>query len=301
MPSSIAWNSVPFMDVIDAVPLPRRPDEDDDLDHGTVQFIGTATTLIRCAGFTVLTDPNFIHRGEQIHLGYGICARRRTDPALDIEELPPVDLLVVSHLHADHFDRVAERQLSKTLPIVTTPHAANALNRKGFQVTHPMAPWDSRVFVKRTGTLRITAMPAQHGPATLHRLLPQTMGSLLEFQPPSARPVKIYISGDTLLVDALREIPRRHPQIDLALPHLRGTRIMNILLTMDAEQGLKAMRLIGASRTIPIHYNDYPVFRSPLSDFKQLALQAGVEEQVAYLAQGESYQFAVAASVHRHT
>ena len=51
-------------------------------------FIGTATVILRYAGFTILTDPNFLHQGDHIHLGYGLRSNRRTDPAIDINELP---------------------------------------------------------------------------------------------------------------------------------------------------------------------------------------------------------------------
>jgi L-ascorbate metabolism protein UlaG (beta-lactamase superfamily) len=83
-------------------------------------FIGTATTLISFGGFTVLTDPNFLHRGDSIHVGYGLRAQRLTDPALELEQLPPVDLVLLSHLHEDHFDRLVEQRLDRSLPIVTT-------------------------------------------------------------------------------------------------------------------------------------------------------------------------------------
>src|SRR4051812_8111706 len=73
---------------------------------GSITFIGTATVLIRFGGFTILTDPNFLHGGERIHLGYGLHARRLTEPALAIEQLPELDLVVLSHMHEDHFDRV---------------------------------------------------------------------------------------------------------------------------------------------------------------------------------------------------
>jgi len=76
--------------------------------------IGTATTLIRYAGFTILTDPNFLHRHEKVRLGYGLSSRRLTEPALDIADLPPVDLVVLSHMHEDHFDRVAEERVIRT-------------------------------------------------------------------------------------------------------------------------------------------------------------------------------------------
>jgi L-ascorbate metabolism protein UlaG (beta-lactamase superfamily) len=67
----------------------------------------------------VLTDPNFLHRGERVHLGKGRWTTRRTDPA--IGELADLDLVVLSHLHGDHFDRVAREGLDRSVPIATTP------------------------------------------------------------------------------------------------------------------------------------------------------------------------------------
>jgi hypothetical protein len=53
----------------------------------------------------------------------------------------------------------------------------------------------------------------------------------------------MYITGDTLVIDALKEIPRRYPDIDLALLHLGGTRVLGILVTMDAEQGVEMLQI----------------------------------------------------------
>src|SRR5215210_4382529 len=97
-----------------ALVLPRR-NETPDFGSGSIFFVGTATVLIRYAGFTILTDPNFLHQGDHVHLGYGLISRRLTNPAVEIEDLPPLDLVVLSHLHGDHFDRVAEAKLDKTL------------------------------------------------------------------------------------------------------------------------------------------------------------------------------------------
>jgi L-ascorbate metabolism protein UlaG (beta-lactamase superfamily) len=97
----------------------------------SVQFVGTATTVLRLGGFTLLTDPNFLHRGQGAYLGKGLAARRLTDPALRIEQLPQLDAVVLSHLHGDHFDRVARGGLDRGLPILTTPHAARRLHRWG--------------------------------------------------------------------------------------------------------------------------------------------------------------------------
>jgi len=95
----------------------------------TVTFIGNATTLISAGGLTLLTDPNFLHRGQDAYLGYGLVSKRLKDPALRIDQLPPIDAVVLSHMHGDHWDRVAQRGLDHGLPIVTTPDAAKRLHR----------------------------------------------------------------------------------------------------------------------------------------------------------------------------
>src|ERR671915_1414624 len=114
--------------------LPRRND-DPDFGRGSIFFVGTATVLIGYAGFTILTDPNFLHRGDHVHLGYGLVSRRQTNPAIEIEDLPPLDFILLSHLHGDHFDRVAERNLNKATPVISTGHATRYLKRKGFTKT----------------------------------------------------------------------------------------------------------------------------------------------------------------------
>nr|WP_245824375.1 hypothetical protein [Planktothrix tepida] len=112
--------------------------------------------------------------------------------------------------------------------------------------------------------LKFTAMPGRHGPGLLTALLPKMMGSLLEFQTESSTTgFRLYISGDTLVYDDLKEIPRRYPNINLGLLHLGGTKILGVLLTMDAKQGIEAIKIISPDVTIPIHYNDYTVFKSP--------------------------------------
>jgi L-ascorbate metabolism protein UlaG (beta-lactamase superfamily) len=267
-----------------------------DLRTGSVVFIGAATVLIRYAGFTILTDPNFIHMHEQVDLGYGLSATRQTNPAIDIHELPPLDLVLLSHFHGDHFDRVAERELDKALPIVTTLEAADALRQRGFVALHPLATWANVSVSKGDAHLRITATPGRHGPPVVSFALPEVMGSILEFQSgASGRGLRMYITGDTLVIDALQEIPRRYPEIDLALLHLGGTKVLGILLTMDAEQGVELLRIIKPKQAIPIHYNDYDVFKSPLSDFQRAVDAAGLAHQVHYLSHGDTYTFTVPA------
>jgi L-ascorbate metabolism protein UlaG (beta-lactamase superfamily) len=144
----------------------------------------------------------------------------------------------------------------------------------------------------------VTSMPGKHGPSVTEFFLPPVMGSMLEFGAgDGARTgLRLYITGDTLVHDDLHEIPKRYPEIDLALFHLGGTRIMGVLLTMDAEQGVEAIRIINPREVIPIHYNDYDVFKSPLEEFKRAVEDAGLSGRVRYLSHGETYDFELPAS-----
>lgn len=258
--------------------------------EGSIFFIGNATVLIRYAGLTILTDPTFVHMHEQVSIGYGMHTTRLTDPAVDIGDLPPLDLVLLSHFHGDHFDQVAERELDRALPIVTTPEAARALERRGFGNTYSLGTWRSLVVAKGDTRLRITAAPGRHGPPLAEMVLPEVMGSVLEFEA-GAPPYRIYITGDTLIIDDLKELPRRYPGIDLALLHLGGTRVLGVMVTMDGQQGAEMIALADPRLAIPIHYDDYDVFASPLSDFEQAVSAAGLAERVRYLQRGESYRF----------
>jgi L-ascorbate metabolism protein UlaG (beta-lactamase superfamily) len=271
----------------------RQPDQDPDA--GSLLFVGTATTVIKGDGFTILTDPNFLHAGDHAHLGYGLTSKRKTNPALDIEQLPPLDACLLSHLHGDHWDEVAEAKLPKSLPIITTEHAAKALAGRGFIATMGLKTWDEVRLVRGDRYLKITSLPGKHGRGLMDLLLPPVMGSILEWGAVGGTQssFRLYISGDTLVGEHLKEIPRRFPDVNLALLHLGGTRVLGALVTMDAEQGIQAIHMINPRKAIPIHYDDYPVFKSRLEDFMRAVIEAGLSDRVHYLDRGDIYDFRI--------
>lgn len=269
---------------------PAPPQEDG---AGTVRYIGTATVLIRYQGLTILTDPNFLPRGERVHLGYGATAERLTAPAEQLGALPAPDLVILSHLHEDHFDRLVQQALRHDVPIVTTAEAAERLGQLGFTQRYGLAPWDSLTVRKGAARVRITAMPAKHGPRGVAVLLPPVIGTMLDFEESAAGAAyRIYISGDTLLFDDIAQIGQRFPDIDLALLHLGGMRVYGVRLSMDGKDGLRMMQMIDPQRVIPLHYEDYDVYRSPLSEFTRAVEEAGMQDRVIYLRRGETYGFA---------
>ncbi|KAK5163664.1 hypothetical protein LTR04_002382 [Oleoguttula sp. CCFEE 6159] len=299
--------------------------------------------------------PNFLHAGNHAHLGPGVTATRVTNPAVDLHDLPRIDVVLLSHYHADHFDQKVEESLRRTLPIITTPHAKGCLQSKGpeesFSEVFDLDFFDSMMVdvVKIGGgdkapAIKITGMPGKHVPPgvlsianDLLKAVPPTNGWMVElgytkrgqgdasfengYRPlslerhctkieapgsklfeygPLANSTSIYISGDTLMIPELKEIPQRYAgqNIDLMLIHLGGTTIPSpsvplLMVTMDAKQGIELVRLINPDVTIPIHYDDYDAFLSPLSDFKKEIEAAGLTEKVVYLDRKDQYKFSV--------
>jgi L-ascorbate metabolism protein UlaG (beta-lactamase superfamily) len=234
----------------------------------TMTFGGTATMLLRIGGFTLLTDPNFLHRGQHAKLGYGLRAKRLTEPALQPTQLPALDGILLSHMHGDHWDRIATTSLPKETPVVTTPEAAKCLADRGFTGTADLRAWQTHEFTRGTDTLRITSVPGVHGPGPLARVLPQVMGSVVELVRAGGEVSwRGYISGDTLYRPALGEVLERCGPLDVLIPHLGGTKALGLTVTMDARQGADLVELLRPPVTVPVHYDDYDRFKSPLGDF----------------------------------
>jgi L-ascorbate metabolism protein UlaG (beta-lactamase superfamily) len=255
----------------------------------TLTFVGTATTVLRLGPFTLLTDPNFISKGQLAYLGKGLMSRRRTEPALRIADLPPLDGVVLSHLHGDHWDRVARGELDRSLPVFTTQPAARTLaRRQGFRAAVGLATWQAEQLQRDGATLRITALPGRHAKGAMRALLPPVMGSLLELDRAGLPPYRLYITGDTLLVDELAEIAERYPDLDAAVVHLGGTRVLGAVVTMDAEQGCGLLDLVRPGIAVPVHYDDYGAFKSGLDEFAAAAKRWGWSDRVRYVARGDT-------------
>ncbi|KAH0844494.1 hypothetical protein AYO21_00965 [Fonsecaea monophora] len=299
--------------------------------NASLFFVGTATTILEWEGLRLMTDPNFLHAGDHVHLGPGVRGTRKTNPAVDLHDLPHIDLVLLSHYHADHFDQVVEASLRRDLPILTTPHAHKHLTHKGhgeaFTAVQPLDAWESTLvnvtpssIPKRQAQLRVTGMPGKHvGDGLVAKAndilgaIPPTNGWMLELgytgDSSASGPgsdfecgYRIYISGDTLYVSELEKIPELYTHagkpIDLMLIHLGGTTVPGphmplLMVTMDAEQGVKLVKLVQPEVTVPIHYDDYDVFLSPLSDFKDAITKAGLSDKVVYLDRGDEFQFHV--------
>jgi L-ascorbate metabolism protein UlaG (beta-lactamase superfamily) len=92
-----------------------------------------------------------------------------------------------------------------------------------------------------------------------------------------------------LLIDALRQIPQRYPEIDAAVLHLGGTTLPGgMMVTLDGKQGADLMELVDAGIAVPVHFDDYPLFKSPLSDFRAEVTRRGIVDRVRFVDRGDT-------------
>ena len=140
-------------------------------------------------------------------------------------------------------------------------------------------------------SLRVTSMPGTHGPLLVAAMLPDVMGSMLDFRNErDGRTYRMYISGDTLVHEDLKEIPRR-TGISIWRYCISAERGCSASWSRWTRAGNRSAAHRSSRLAIPIHYNDYDVFKDPLEEFVHAVERAGLKDKVRYLYHGESYEF----------
>jgi len=116
------------------------------------------------------------------------------------------------------------------------------------------------------------------------------MGSVLEVGPVTGpATTRVYLSGDTLLYDAIAEIPQRFPHLDAGVVHLGGTTLPGgLVVTLDGDAGADLVQLVDPAVVVPVHVDDYPVFRSPLSAFTDAMAVRGLADRVRTVTRGQT-------------
>lgn len=164
---------------------------------------------------------------------------------------------------------------------MTTQHAARRLARYGFS-THGLDNWEAHTITRAQEALSMTSLPGVHARGLMGKILPSVMGTLLEHSYGGEVRRRIYLSGDTLTGDHLDVVRERYPQIDTAVVHLGGTRVLGRMVTMDGTQGVDFLGRVQPRAAVPVHYDDYHVFRSPLSDFRRPGQGRRFRRETAY-------------------
>ncbi|MEU1231676.1 MBL fold metallo-hydrolase [Streptomyces sp. NPDC005828] len=215
----------------------------------TATYLGTATVLLRIGDLTLLTDPAL----DPAPADYpGARPLHRTaGPALAAAELPPLDLVLLSHdQHADNLDTTGREVLGRAARVLTTPEAAERLGGRA----EGLAVWESRTITSGATTVTVTATPARHGPEGTEQVTGPVTGFVVAYEGGT-----LYVSGDTVRHDALAEIGDRF-RIDTAFLHLGDAHFPSTgdrAFSMSAAEGAALARTLGVRTVVPLHYDSW--------------------------------------------
>jgi L-ascorbate metabolism protein UlaG (beta-lactamase superfamily) len=223
-------------------------------DRITVAWLGHATVLMRIFDTWVITDP-VLGRRVGISLGPAqIGVRRLAPPALRVNQLPPIDLILLSHAHFDHLDRPTLRRLPRTAVVVAAHSLSDLLVR--FRDVRELR-WGERTEV---GDITIEATPARHWGARLLRDQHRGWGGFLL----TARRKRILFAGDTANTDQLRPLARGGP-VDLAIMPI-GAYDPWIANHCSPEEAWRMADELDAKAFLPIHHSTFRLSREPMNE-----------------------------------
>ena len=249
-----------------------------------VTFIGHSSFLLQMNGKNILIDPVLSKRL--------IVLRRMRRPGIAAEQMPPIDVVLVTHAHMDHLDFASLRQVIRNTrrlcgrnPEVVVPKGVEDLvARLGFAQVYELEWWQR---LKIQG-LEITMTPCQHWGARMFSDTHRGYGGYVV----EGGGHSVYHSGDTAYFDGFTEVGRKlRPQVAL-LPIGAYFPDTYRAVHTNPEEAVQAFRDVGADWMIPMHYGTFRLGREPMDEPVQRliaeALRLEIEEQVRVLTEGET-------------
>lgn len=226
----------------------------------TITHIGGPTVLLEVGGWRILTDPTFDPPGGRYFFGWGTYSRKLAGPAIPAAEIGPLDAILVSHdHHDDNLDATGRTLLADAGTVVTTAPGAARIGHGAVG----LAPWaTTRLEAPGRVPLEITATPCRHGPPGSRPIVGHVIGFALRWD--GQQHGALWISGDTVLYDGVREVARRL-DVGTALLHLGGVTFPwlsgPLRYTMNAAEAVELCRELRPTTMIPIHYEGWKHFR----------------------------------------
>jgi L-ascorbate metabolism protein UlaG (beta-lactamase superfamily) len=253
--------------------------------------VGGPTLLIEVAGRRLLTDPTFDAPGAKYRFGWGTGSRKLAGPAIAAQDLGPIDAVLLSHdHHDDNLDPAGRALLPSLGRVVTTVPGAGRLRKDGLTDVVGLADWETTVLeAPGLPALEITATPCRHGPPGSRPIVGDVIGFALKWD--GQEHGVLWISGDTVLYDGVREVADRL-DVDTAILHLGGVRFPvsgPLRYTMTAHEAVALVGSIAPRVAIPIHYEGWKHFREGRAAIEAELASAppGVRDRFRWLPIGE--------------
>ena len=239
-----------------------------------VTYLGGPTALLEYAGLTILTDPTFDAPRAYEEPGSTTLVKTHA-PGLAVAGLPPIHLILLSHHeHEDNLDTAGLALVRSSIPTLTTPFAAEALDLTSVR---GLAPWEQTA---RRG-FTVTAVPAFHGPGDV---VGPVTGFVLEAPDLPA----VYVSGDNSELDVVAEIAARFTSIDIAILFAGAARVPEIdaALTLTSTDAAAATRMLGARAVVGVHTEDWEHFSESRADLEGAFAAAGMADLLVATPRG---------------
>ena len=254
-------------------------------DRFTAAWLGHATVLLNFFGITLLTDPALLSR-IGIPLPFtAIGPKRLTKPALKLDELPAIDLILLSHAHFDHIDWRTLRRFDGQTQVVTAPRTRDLLGWTRLRRITELRWGEGQEVTTAGGSLVVRAIPVNHWGA---RLQTDTYrgynGYVLERD---GR--RVIFAGDTALTNNFAEL-RDARGYDLAIFGI-GAYQPWIRSHCTPEQAIAMANDAGARFIMPVHHQTFKLsfepFREPIERF--VRAMADEPERIALREIGETF------------
>ncbi|MFC4115251.1 MBL fold metallo-hydrolase [Nonomuraea zeae] len=238
-----------------------------------IRYVGGPTAVLEIGGLRLLTDPTFDEPGD-----YPIGNRALTKTAGPAFEVGPVDAVLLSHdQHPDNLDRAGRAYLSSVPLVLSTGAAAERLGA-------PVRALPNWTTVELGGDgLRVTGVPAQHGPDGTEHLVGEVTGFVLAGD---GLPT-VYVSGDNASLDVVRAVAERVGPVDVALLFAGAARtpLVEGNLTLSSEDAVTAAEILGARHVVPLHFEHWAHFTQGRESVAKAF--AGFGDGLRLLAPGE--------------
>ncbi len=247
-----------------------------------VTWLGHSTVLLELDGYRVLTDPVFGPRASP--LSFAGPKRFHPVPA-ELDELPELDAVVLSHDHYDHLCReTMERLAGKTMPIVTSLGVGARLEAMGVapERIHEL-DWGEHVDLRG---MRVTATPSQHFSGRSANDRNRTLWSSWVIRTDHH---KVFFSGDTGLTDLFRDIGREHGPFDLVMLEIGAFHESWADIHLGPANALEAFDMLGGGTLLPVHWGTFNLamhaWDDPGSTIARLADERGARVLTPRLGQ----------------
>ncbi len=250
------WEMIANDDPVEAPTLRPDPALWDDTAI-TAAWIGHATVLINFLGTRIITDPVFSERiGLNVLNMFTIGPKRLISPALTLDELPPIDLILLSHAHMDHLDTPSIQQFDRTIPVVMAKNTVDVIEDFGFQSIYEL---DWGQWTEAAG-VRIEALEVKHFgwryPWEKDRSRGNPEGRSYNAYLLSRHGKHIVFGGDTAYHEKFRALRERSIPVDLAIMPI-GAYDPWIHNHCNPEQALAMADHMGAFHVLPIHWRTF--------------------------------------------